>query len=420
MQTYPSASVKALKAQVVLLCVAFAMPVWAQQPSNPPTSQDEVNQQLQQRVQELEKEVQQLKAQPPAAAPAPAPPEPPPQIEAPAVNEVAPRLKLTVFGDVGAQSYSHDPDTFLLGSLDLFMAARLSDKVSALGEVLFIAQSDNSIGVDVERLLLRYRQNDYFSIAAGRYHSWVGYYNTAFNKGEFLETAVDRPFFYQFDDTGGFLPMQDVGITATGKIPSGKLGLNWVLEAGNGRAWGSDAEPAQNNQDANNSKSINGGLYMRPERFSGLQAGFSLRHDNLTIPGPPVAETIATAHVVFTNVKYEILNEGVLVRHVEPTGPVFSTSCFYTQFSRSFKSVRPYFRYQYFNAPSNDPVFIYASPNQYAPLNATGFVGRLMGPSLGLRYDFTEHSALKAQYDRYDFRGLQDVNGLNAQLAFTF
>lgn len=424
MQTFASASTKPLVALGVLLCLAATTPVSAQQSSQqtpaPASSQDEANQQLLQRVQELEKEVQQLKAQPPAAPAPQPPPEPPPQIEAPSVNEVAPRLKFTVFGDVGAQSYSHIPDTFLFGSLDLFMTARLSDKVSALGEVLFISEEDNSIGLDVERLLLRYRQNDYFNVAVGRYHTWVGYYNTAFNKGEYLETAVDRPFFYQFDDTGGFLPMQDVGITATGKIPSGKLGLNWVLEAGNGRDWGVNVEPAQNNQDVNNSKAVNGGLYVRPERLSGLQAGFSFRHDNLSIPGPPVAETIATAHVVFTNVKYEILNEGVLVRHVEPTGPIFRTSCFYTQISRSFKSVRPYFRYQYFNAPSNDPVWVFANPNGFAPVGDNSFIGRLQGPSVGLRYDFTEHSALKLQYDRYDFRGLADVNGLNAQVAFTF
>jgi hypothetical protein len=399
-------------AGLVTLCFALLSPALAQQASDPPAAnQDQVNKQLNDRVQELEKQVQDLKAQQAAQAAASAPPE---------VNEVAPRLKLNVFGDVGAQVATHIPSTFEFGSLDLFMTARLSDKVSTLGEVLFTAESDNSIGLDVERLFLRYRPNDYFSIALGRYHTWVGYYNSTFNKGEYLETTIDRPFFYQFDDTGGFLPMQDVGINVTGKIPSGKLGANYVFELGNGRAWGLNVEPAQNNQDANNSKSVNGGLFVRPERISGLQAGFSLRYDNLTIPGPAVAETIGTVHVVFINSKYEILNEGVYVRHTEPTGPVFNTACFYSQFSRAFGHLRPYFRYQYYNAPSDDPVFIYASPNQYAPLNVTTFVGRLDGPSAGVRYDFSPHSALKLQYDRYDLRGLLPVDIVTTQVAFTF
>ena len=415
---------------IILPSMIFPSSARAQQAT--PPGQDDSNQQLLQRINELEAKVKQLEekqaaataaAAPPAPATAAPAPEAPPPVEVPVVNEVAPRLKLNVFGDVGASWYNHVPSSFEFGSLDLFMTARLSDKVSALGEALFIAESGNDVSVDVERLLLRYRQSDYFMASIGRMHTWVGYYNTAFNKGEFLETTVDRPFIYAFDDEGGVLPMQDVGVNVTGKIPSGKLGLNYVVEVGNGRAWGGPSvEPTQNYQDANNSKTINGGLFIRPEKFSGLQIGFSLLHDNLSLPGPPaVAETIATVHAVYTNSKYEILNEGVLVRNAETGGPIFHTGAFYSQFSRAFHAFRPYFRYQYFNANSNDPVYALAtSPNAYVPLNVTTFVGRLNGPSAGVRWDFTEHSAVKLQYDRYSFRGLATENGLTSQFAFTF
>ena len=200
------------------LIMTFALSAHAQQATSDATTQADADQQLQQRIKELEIKVKQLEDRP-----APPAPEPQPTIEAPVVNEVAPRLHLNVFGDVGAQGYNHIPDTFLFGSLDLFMTARLSDKVSTLAEVLFTAENDNSISPDVERLLLTYRQSDYFVASVGRYHTWVGYYNTAFNYGEFLETTADRPFMYSLDDQGGVLPMQDVGVNFTGKIPSGKL-----------------------------------------------------------------------------------------------------------------------------------------------------------------------------------------------------
>jgi hypothetical protein len=399
--------------------MTFALSAHAQQATNATTTQADTDQQLLQRINELEAKVKQLEDKPSPPAPV-APPPPEPTIEAPVVNEVAPRLHLNVFGDVGAQGYNHIPDTFMFGSLDLFMTARISDKVSTLAEVLFIADNTNTISPDVERLLLTYRQSDYFVASVGRYHTWVGYYNTAFNYGEFLETTTDRPFMYAFDDQGGVLPMQEVGVNLTGKIPSGNLGLHYVVELGNGRAWGLNVQPAQNNQDANNSKSINGGLFIRPEKISGLQMGFSVRHDNLTIPGPAVAETIATVHAVYINNGYEILNEGMLVRHVEDVGPVFTTTGFYTQFSRAFHAYRPYFRYQYFNAASNDPVYVYASPNDYSPPTVNGFVGRVNGPSVGIRYDFTAHSAFKLQYDRISERDLPTTNGLTAQVAFTF
>jgi hypothetical protein len=56
----------------------------------------------------------------------------------------------------------------------------------------------------------------------------------------------------------------------------------------------------------------------------------------------------------------EILNEGILVRHNQAGGLIFNTGAFYSQFSRAFRA-GPYFRYQYFNAPSDDPAYIYAS-----------------------------------------------------------
>jgi hypothetical protein len=434
MQTgFAGLTVRVSPAICFALCVLLTLSAHAQQSPSTPMTADEVNRQLLQRVIDLEAKVKQLEEKqtgpaviPLAAAATPVAPAPvvpaleTPEVEPPTVNEVAPRLKLVVFGDVGAQGYTHVPDTFEFGSLDLFMRARLSEKVSVLGEVLFTAESDNSISADVERLLLIYRQSDYFTASIGRMHTWVGYYNTAFNKGEFLETTTDRPFMYAFDDQGGVLPMQDVGVNVTGKIPSGKLGLNYVIEAGNGRDWYPSDEPAQNNQDRNNSKAINGGLFMRPDRFSGLQLGFSIRHDNLTVPGPAVGETIVTAHAVFVNSTWEILNEAAFVRHSEATGELAETSAFYTQFSRRFRAYRPYFRYQYFNARSDDPVYINASSNTDVPLNITSFVGRFNGPSVGLRWDFTEHSALKLQYDRFSLRGLDSENGLTSQVAFTF
>jgi hypothetical protein len=407
-------------------CLAFVPSASAQDAANA-ASPDDVKQLLR-RIDQLEAKVEQLeeKQAVPAvavvAAPVAPPPEPALAVDMPTVNEVAPRLKMIVFGDVGAESYTHSPDTFLFGSLDIFMRARLSDKVSVLGEVLFIAQGDNVIQPDVERLFLKYRQNDYFSVSVGRIHSSVGYYNTAFNYAQFLQTTTDRPFIYAFDDSGGVLPMQEVGVNVAGKIPSGKLGLHYFMEVGNGRAWGPTAQPSQNNQDGNNSKSINGGLFVQPDKVPGLDLGFSLRYESdLTLPGPPrVNETIATAHVVFVNGKYEILNEGVLVRHVEPSGPVFQTSAFYTQFSRAFKAWRPYFRYQYFNAHDDDPVFIYASPSNYAPPYATSSIGRINGPAFGIRYDFCDYAALKFQYDRISLRGLDAQNGLTTQIAFSF
>ena len=334
-------------------------------------------------------------------------------------NNSAPSVKLHMFGDVGYEATDQKgvTNSFYIGTLDLFMTGALTDRVSVLGEVLFSPNADNSFGVDVERLLLQYKQNDYFNFSVGRYHSSIGYYNTAFHQGAWFQTTVDRPFMYAFDDSGGFLPLQEVGMTIYGQIPSGRLGLNYVAEIGNGSEHLFGADPAQNFRDDNNGKSINFAMYARPSWLPGLQTGVSVYHDHLTfLDNQNHNELITAVHVVYTNSNYEFLNEGLLVRHspgsnsAPPT--VFHTPGFYTQFSRRFGKYRPYFRYSYVNAGVAEP--IYGDP-------ADGeVVGRRDGPSFGLRYDMNDHSAVKLQYNHLARRGEKSFNELLTQFSFAF
>jgi hypothetical protein len=396
----------------------------AAQAQSAPSSQDDATKQLLERVRELEAKVKQLEeneaatASAPAASVAPAPasaPELVPVVEQPQVNEVAPRLKLLLFGDTGYQiGHFYGPtSTFEFGEFDMFATARLTDRVSALAEILFTSSHDNSVGIDVERLALKYHQNDCFNATIGRIHTAIGYYNTAFNRGDYFQTATGRPTMFEFDDQGGFLPMQDLGLVINGQLPSGKLGLNYVFEVTNGRNYGATVEPTQNNSDQNNSKAVNFGLSAKPERVPGLVVGFSYRHDYLSdVLNLHVSETIPVVYAVFTNSKYEWLNEVMYVTHKVPGGAAFHTTGFYSQFSRKFGHYRPYFRYDYVNSGDNDP--IYDNPIEFPP------VERVNGPTIGLRWDFTRYTAIKLQYVREAERGDVSTNGGNAQFDFTF
>ena len=290
------------------MCVALTSANWAQESSS--AAGDGTNQQLLERINQLEAKVKQLEEKQAAAPSAEAASEPVPQpvVETRHLDSVAPRLKLSVFGDLGFRATDQRAaisNTFYLGSLDLFMTSRLSDRVSVLGEVLFISQSDNNIQADVERLVLQYHASPYFSFGMGRFHSSIGYYNTAFHQGEWFQTAIGRPFMYEFDDKGGPLPLQEVGVSTSGLLPSGKLGLHYVAEIGNGRAHLLGSNPAQNNSDTNNGKSVNIAIFAQPGWFPGLQAGFSVYHDYLTFSdNVNHSEYISTAHVVYNSATY--------------------------------------------------------------------------------------------------------------------
>jgi hypothetical protein len=434
---------------LTFLLVLVAWPWRVARASDTPKSERELITQLLQQVQELQartREIDELRARvaeleskqkaltEPLSNPAVAPslelePPHPTAVAVPvptsAANESAqidnagPKgVQLHVFGDVGyrATDQKNVSNTFAIGPFDLFMTGSLSDRASILAEVLFTPLHDNSIGLDIERLLLQYKHNDYFSFAVGRYHTSIGYYNTAFHQGEWFQTAIGRPFMYAFDDEGGFLPLQEVGITTAGQIPSGKLGLHYVAELGNGRAHLLGSDPAQNRHDENNGKSFNLAVFARSGWMPGLQVGFSIYHDRLTFSDHlNHPELITAAHLVYVDSNWEFLNEAMLVRHkFSSTGAVgtFHTTGFYSQISRKFGKYRPYFRYSFLNAGVADP--IYGDPAD-GPV-----VGRRNGPTFGLRFDFNDHAAFKLQYDRLDQRGQRAFNILSTQFSFAF
>ena len=331
-------------------------------------------------------------------------------------------LRIRGFGDVSLHGDTQKGDTtsFSLGQLDLFVTSDVSEKFKFLSEIVFeagandfygaISGSENTFGVDIERYLLQYSHNDYFNLSAGRGHTAIGYYNTAYHHSTWLQTTTGRPFLFDFEDRGGILPIHTVGVSASGLVPSGRLGLHYVAEVGNGRESRTPLveEPVQNEVDDQNHKAFNLAVFARPESVPGLQTGFSVYRDLLApVNAPRIGETILAAHAVLIRPKYEWLNEALLDHHA-PAGSskVFNTPGFYTQVSRQFGVYRPYFRYQYVNAANNEPVF----PD----------VALRHGPSLGLRFDASESVALKFQYDYTFLRDQPGVTGLNLQLGFTF
>jgi hypothetical protein len=331
-------------------------------------------------------------------------------------------LRIRGFGDISLHGDTQKGDTtsFSLGQLDLFVTSDVSDKFRFLSEIVFEnggtniygkqVGDPNSFGVDVERYLLQYSHNDYFNLSAGRGHTAIGYYNTEYHHSSWLQTATGRPFLFDFEDHGGILPIHLVGVTASGQIPSGSLGLHYVAEVGNGRASRTplNEEPVQNDVDDQNHKAFNFEVFARPEAVRGLQTGFSFYRDVLAPANSPrVGESILAAHAILVRPRYEWLNEVVLDRHaLIGTSRTYNTPAFYTQLSRQFGSYRPYMRYQYTNVANTEPIF----PD----------VGLRQGPSLGLRFDASESVALKFQYDYTQLRNQPAVNGVELQLGFTF
>lgn len=314
-------------------------------------------------------------------------------------------LNIRGFGDFGLYGGNQkgETTTFSLGQLNLFITSNISDKFKVLTELVFEVHQNNDFEEDLERILLSYSFSDYLKLSAGRYHTSIGYYNTAYHHTTWFQTATSRPYIFAYEDEGGILPIHNVGVVASGQIPSGKLGLHYVAEVGNGRVSHADAaEPVQNFVDENNHKSVNLAFFAVPEAIPGSQFGFSVYRDVLYPANfASIGETIVDAYAVLSRRNFEWLNEGLMIRHAPQGMHVFETPGFYSQISRKFGITRPYLRYEYVNASSQEPVF----PQ----------VGLRTGPTAGIRFDVGKAVAIKAQYSYSELRRQTETDGKTCQ-----
>src|SRR3984893_19595511 len=113
-----------------------------------------------------------------------------------------PSLQIRGFGDVdfSATDRKGSVSGFDLGQFVLHFASPLSQKVSYFAEVSFTAQP-NTYEASVERTSIRYDYNDYVKMSFGKYHTPIGYWNTAFHHGAWLQTTIARPEIVKFGGT---------------------------------------------------------------------------------------------------------------------------------------------------------------------------------------------------------------------------
>ena len=385
---------------------------------------------LEKRVADLEGTAGAARVEPPAvtasvAQPSNLSPQPPPgshddhlaATEAAQSAPQAPLLKLSGFSDVdfSATDQHGVKSGFNEGQFTLHTASALSKKVTVFGELTLTARPDAGTGTppatgfnaEVERIVIRYDQSDYFKVSFGRFHTPINWWNTAFHHGAWLQTTAARPEMVQFG--GKFIPVHFVGGLIEGAVPAGGLHLNYNVGVGNGR--GSILSRAGDAGDVNNNRAWLVNLFVKPDRLFGLQAGGSLYRDKIGVGTRNFDEWISSAHLVWAKENPEFIAEFANVNHTETGRPgSFNSQAFYVQLGYRLPEFgqrwKPYYRWEYIHMPSSDPVF-------------TG-IPDLAGSTLGMRYDITTFSAFKLEYRNLRRPGLPRINGVFAQTSFTF
>jgi hypothetical protein len=392
-------------------------------------SKDDIIEKLISRVEALEREVAALKRaappeqilaepqpQPVEAAAMPAAMEQPAAIPADASEPVPASEKRFIFQGYADVDFLRNPDgssikQFEVGELDLFATARITPKLTALVEAVFETDRQVNVGnvpLNLERVLLQYKRSELFNLDMGSYRTAIGYYNTAYLRGAWFQTALTRPMLFLFEDDGGFLPLHNTGVSANGLLPSGGLGLRYVVEVGNSRNYGGVTPEF----DVTHHSAFNVALAARPHALPGFETGFSYYRDQYTpVQGLTAGRSVWTAHAVYQANRIEFLNEVVLAKFQRPNSGWGTAQGFYSQLAyRIGSSWSPYFRFEDMNSYGRG---LLGSTVQLAAPWRTIITG-------GLRYDLNEAIALKFELGRDNSLGQPAWVQAAMQIAFRF
>ncbi len=290
-----------------------------------------------------------------------------------------------------------------VGQFDHFLMSNLSDRITFLAETVF--EYDQGWLIDVERLWLRYEFSDYLKVAAGKFHTGLGYWNRTYHHGALLHTSIDRPFMLFFEDEGGILPIHTTGILLQGDA-IGDLNFAYELMVGNGIG----SSPTGENDKA---KAVSVYLHARPAENLDVGVSFyrdhiaagTLKADEQTILNSGVGQQLIGASLNYNDNRIEVLTEYIRASNKsDDNGVEGITDAFYLILSYGLEEFRPYFKYDYVDFSDNEPFYL-------------GADARIS--TIGIRYDLNFITALKTEIRFSEIGGVKSMD-IVSQLAFGF
>ena len=319
-----------------------------------------------------------------------------------------PTVHAMIFGDASYLATERTiPSGFIMGQAVGHLIASLTDRLAYFGEVTLTSQP-TGYTVELERSILRYDFTDAFKLSGGRYHTPIGFWNTAFHHGTWLQTTVSRPEMLKYGSQ--FIPTHFVGAMVEGNVPTGDLGIGYSLGVGNGRA--STISRAGDAGDPTSNRAVAASLYARPAMLFGLQLGGSYYKDRVTpATGASANEDITSGYVAWQHESPELIAEYIDVRHTPVLGGATADNHgFYVQGAYRLPGAahdfKPYARTEQVVTSPNDVIFF--------PL-ALGYTGNLGG----VRYDFAPFAALKAEFRSEHFQGRPWTKSFWLNASFT-
>ncbi len=316
------------------------------------------------------------------------------------------QISTLIFGEIDyREREDQGDDGFVVGQGVAQFNVRLDDRLSVFTEMTATARKDQNTKFQIERLFVRYDFSDQYKISAGRYHTPLGYWNSAFHHGSWLQTTVSRPETVKFGSN--VIPVHFVGALLEGNIGDSDFG--YKVGYGNGR---SDKINAPGDiGDSNNSRAWMVAGHYRPPGRLGLHTGFSFYVDEINPEfEPEIDEQLFGAYLALEREAPEVVVEYTYANHESSLNEGKVSSIYgqvaYRLTGRADK-FKPYIRAERLDVDDDDPL-----------LGALGLDYK--GVVAGTRWDFSPFAVLKAEIRHEEFGNTGSRNSFWLQLAFVF
>lgn len=319
-----------------------------------------------------------------------------------------PEFNIMGFGDISYVSQDgSDEDGFFVGQVVAHLTASLGDSFSVFGE-FSLTGKDSEYSVEAERLMVKYDFSDRFKLSAGRYHTPIGYWNSSFHHGAWLQTTVSRPEVFRFGSK--LVPIHFVGVLLEGSLSASDLGLSYKAGYGNGRH--GNIARAGDAGDINGDKAWLLQLNSKPRKLFGLDVGLSFYSDEVSLlASPNVDENTISAYAAWTKESPEIIFEYIHSEHELVTDSNVSgkVDAWYGQVAYRLpgkhSTWKPYARVENTDVDSSDPLLGSEGLDYDAGI-------------LGVRWDFNPYAAIKAEYRNEEFASGGRENNFRLQISF--
>lgn len=353
-------------------------------------------------------------------------------------------FELNGFGDVTytdseATNSAPSNNGYALGQLAFYLAEQLSDHLDVLAEYVIESPGEGFV-VDLERLQIGYAFDNNHKLRAGRFHNLLGYWNLAYHHGAHLQTTIGRPFFLEFEDEHGVVPVHMVGLwwdsrfnTAAGRVSLGVMFGNGASITGDPTALAvGSVNTTELNPDSagdhDNDKAVSARVAFNPVAVPGLGIGISGQVGKVNIsgidtdadgaanPADHLDQTIGVLDLEYITDALEVLaeyyqwmNDSQLVANAD------DSAAYYVQAGYQFAhKVTPYARYETLDAKKNDPYFIAVG------MTVPGQDRQKSIATIGVRYDLHYRAAVKLELRAVDDDLDGSYNEAGAQWSFSF